>query len=103
MSRDGIAIFASTELLSKALPQVVVLLSLFFISMMLNGWPTDLGWLILATIPPDRSQHNRGAGSIAKLTRNATVESASSMGAGNSAAVPLAAKNAMQKHPMNSY
>ncbi len=60
MSRDGIAIFASTELLSKALPQVVVLLSLFFISMMLNGWPTDLGWLILATIPPDRSQHNRG-------------------------------------------
>ncbi len=32
--------------------------------MMLNEWPTDLGWLILATIPPDRSQHNRGAGSI---------------------------------------
>jgi len=33
----------STVLLSKALPQVVALPSLFFISMMLNGWPTDLG------------------------------------------------------------
>ena len=27
---------------------------------MLNGWPTALGWLILATIPPDKSQHNLG-------------------------------------------
>jgi len=46
--------------LLKALPQVVVLLSLFFTSIMLNEWPTDLGWLILATIQPDKSQHNRG-------------------------------------------
>jgi HNH endonuclease len=43
VSRDGIVIFASTVLLLKALPLVVALLSLFFISMMLNGWHIDLG------------------------------------------------------------
>ena len=42
-NRDGIGIFASTEVLSKGLPQVGAQLSLFFTSMILNEWLTGLG------------------------------------------------------------
>jgi HNH endonuclease len=43
VSSDGIAIFASTVVVSRALPPAVALRSLFFISTTLNVWPTVLG------------------------------------------------------------
>ena len=43
VNSDGSVIFVSMALELKALPQVDVLLSLFFISMMLNGWPSASG------------------------------------------------------------